>query len=266
MSAINIATFDIPNWQLGGASCTLRIFADQTFRNSDGDVILRGSAKGPWYQEIACTISGTTITVPQFTIDSTTDASNRNATYTGILFDSNDVRRDAFFSAYKIPHNFGSTVGWSAIHAYNSSIKSILPYAYPNTDQVASIVSGLTTSMVTLTGAQTLTNKRIDPRVGTTATSATPTPVGDSNDLYAVTALAAAAELQAPSGTPVNGQGILIRIKDDGTPRALTYNAIYRAIGVTLPTTTAASKTIYLGCVYNSADSKWDVVGVAEEL
>lgn len=141
MSAINIATFDIPNWQLGGASCTLRIFADQTFRNSDGDVILRGSAKGPWYQEIACTISGTTITVPQFTIDSTTDASNRNATYTGILFDSNDVRRDAFFSAYKIPHNFGSTVGWSAIHAYNSSVKSILPYAYPNTNEIAALIT-----------------------------------------------------------------------------------------------------------------------------
>jgi hypothetical protein len=113
--------------------------------------------------------------------------------------------------------------------------------------------------------AQTLTNKRIDPRTGTTASSATPTPAGDSNDLYTITALAAAAELQAPSGTPVNGQGILIRIKDDGTPRALTYNAIYREIGVTLPTTTAASKTIYLGCVYNSADSKWDVLGVAEE-
>jgi hypothetical protein len=115
------------------------------------------------------------------------------------------------------------------------------------------------------TATQTLTNKRITARTGTTASSATPTPAGDSNDLYTVTALAAAAELQAPSGTPADGQSILIRIKDDGTPRALTYNAIYRAIGVTLPTTTAASKTIYLGCVYNSADSKWDVLGVAEE-
>jgi hypothetical protein len=71
--------------------------------------------------------------------------------------------------------------------------------------------------------------------------------------------------IAAPSGTPTNGQRLLIRIKDNGTARALTWNAIYRVIGVTLPTTTTANKTIYVGCIYNSADSTWDVVAETEQ-
>lgn len=114
-------------------------------------------------------------------------------------------------------------------------------------------------------GTTTLTNKRITPRVGTTASSATPTPTGDSSDLYTVTALAAAATFAAPSGTPTDGQKLLLRIKDNGTARALSWNAIYRAVGVTLPTTTVISKTLYIGCIYNAADSKWDVIATAQE-
>lgn len=99
-----------------------------------------------------------------------------------------------------------------------------------------------------------------------TASSATPTPTGDarSNELY-VTALAAAATFAVPSGTPANGNTLLIRIKDNGTARALGWNAIYRAVGNTLPTTTVISKTLYVGAKYNSADSKWDVIAVAQE-
>jgi len=45
----------------------------------------------------------------------------------------------------------------------------------------------------------------------------------------------------------------------------LTYNVIFRAMGVTLPTTTVISKTLYLGCRYNVADTKWDVIAVGQE-
>lgn len=103
-------------------------------------------------------------------------------------------------------------------------------------------------------------------QTSTVASSATPTPIGSATfNRFYITALAAAAEFAAPSGTPVNGNGLIIRIKDNGTARALTYNAIYRAIGVDLPTTTVLSKTHYLGFIYNSADSKWDCIAVVEE-
>lgn len=71
--------------------------------------------------------------------------------------------------------------------------------------------------------------------------------------------------IQSPTGTPIEGQKLLIRIKDDGTGRSITYNAIFRAVGVTLPTTTVASKVMYLGCIFNSAESKWDIIAVKQE-
>uniref|UniRef100_A0A6M3JD47 Uncharacterized protein n=1 Tax=viral metagenome TaxID=1070528 RepID=A0A6M3JD47_9ZZZZ len=95
-----------------------------------------------------------------------------------------------------------------------------------------------------------------NPRVVTVASSATPTPNADITDMYIITALAEAAEFGAPTGTPKNGQKLLIRVKDNATPRALTWNAIYAG---TLPSTTAASVTLYMICIYNEAATKWDV-------
>lgn len=113
----------------------------------------------------------------------------------------------------------------------------------------------------------TLTNKDISgtsntlTKRSTATSSATPTPTGDGDfNHYSLTALAANAVFAAPSGTPKEGNKLVIRVTPDATPRTLGFNAIYRAIGVTLPTTTVASKTLYLGAVYNSTDSVWDVI------
>ncbi|MCK9320103.1 hypothetical protein, partial [Methanoculleus sp.] len=87
---------------------------------------------------------------------------------------------------------------------------------------------------------------------------------------YFVTALAVDATFASPEmsftgGALRDGDSLLIRIKDNGTARALSWNAIYRVIGTTLPTTTVANKTIYIGCKYNSGASKWDVLAVGQE-
>jgi hypothetical protein len=55
-------------------------------------------------------------------------------------------------------------------------------------------------------------------------------------------------------------------ITDNGTSRGLTWNAIYRVIGTTLPTATVPNKTVYIGCIYNSSAVKWDVVAVATQV
>jgi hypothetical protein len=102
-------------------------------------------------------------------------------------------------------------------------------------------------------------------RIQTVTSSATVTPDADANDEVVITAQAAALTIAAPTGSPTQGQSLLIRIKDNGTARGITWNSIFRAIGVTLPTTTVISKTQYVGCVYNSTDSKWDVLGVPLE-
>lgn len=101
--------------------------------------------------------------------------------------------------------------------------------------------------------------------VGSVASGATITPTAVTVNQYNVTALAVPATIAAPSGTSVDGQKLLIRLKDNGTARALTWNAIYRVIGSTLPTTTVATKTTYVGCIYNAADAVWDVVAVTTQ-
>ena len=105
----------------------------------------------------------------------------------------------------------------------------------------------------------------INPISVTTASTATLTVDSDVNDFVVLTAQAEALTIAVPTGTPVEGQKLIIRLKDDGSARGITFNAIFRAIGITLPTTTVASKITYLGLVYNSTDTKWDVVAVKEE-
>ena len=105
----------------------------------------------------------------------------------------------------------------------------------------------------------------INPIVSSTASTATLTVDSDVNDFVVLTAQSEALTIAAPTGTPVEGQKLIIRLKDDGSARGITFNAIFRAIGITLPTTTVASKITYLGLVYNSTDTKWDVVAVKEE-
>lgn len=104
-------------------------------------------------------------------------------------------------------------------------------------------------------------------RRGTVSAASTSSLTIDSDITYqySLTALAAALSIEAPTGTPFNGQDLLIRILDNGTARALTWNSIFRVIGVTLPTTTVISKTMYIACIYNSTDTKWDVIGVREQ-
>lgn len=117
----------------------------------------------------------------------------------------------------------------------------------------------------TISSAHTLTNKRITHRVGSTASGATITADSDAYDQYNVTALAVAATIAAPSGTPTDGQDLFFRFKDNGTARGLTWNAIFRAVSVILPTTTVINKVLYAWARYNAADTKWDVILVRQE-
>jgi hypothetical protein len=115
-------------------------------------------------------------------------------------------------------------------------------------------------TVVTLAATQHLTNKRLDPRVTSTASTATLTPSWDNDDIDIITAQAAALTIANGTGTPVQGQMILIRIKDNGTARAIAYGTQYRAGNIALPTTTILSKTLYLLFGWNSTDTKADLL------
>jgi hypothetical protein len=246
--------------------------------------------------------------------------------------------------------SFTITSGTAATSAASSGSGSGLKYYYGST------IPSANTTLVGTGTTDTLTNKRVTPRVNTVTSSATITPTGDVSDVYTVTALAVNATIAAPTGTPTDGQKLIIRIKDAGVRKSstlginaiattntsasivitdsangaavgnyvtiagvsaaiggipaasmntrfaitavatntitvltgstatstatgtatasgtlsydgygLTWNAIYRAVGTTLPVATTATKTIYVGCIYNAADTKWDVVAVSTQ-
>jgi len=120
-------------------------------------------------------------------------------------------------------------------------------------------------SIATYSGTETLTNKRIDPRVTSAASASSLTPDISASDVYAYTALAAGLTINAPTGTPLDGDKLIFRLLDNGTSRALTWNGTYTVIGVTLPTATTISKTTYVGCIYNANNTRWDVIAVTTQ-
>lgn len=117
-----------------------------------------------------------------------------------------------------------------------------------------------TASIALLTSTQTLTNKRITKRTGTTASSATPSINTDNYDRYTITALAANITSFTLSGSPNDGDTLIIRIKDNGTARSITAPTNTVNTGVaSFPTTTIVNKTHLIGLMYDSAAAKWAV-------
>lgn len=93
-----------------------------------------------------------------------------------------------------------------------------------------------------------------------TASAGTITP---TKQIYDVTALAVPATINVPSFTAQNGMSFIIRIKDNGTARALTWAAGYTNVsGLDTPTTTIANKLLTVGAMYNSTTSKWEIQGI----
>lgn len=158
------------------------------------------------------------------------------------------------------------TLGGTLSVNLTTDVTGILPVANGGTG-VSSLPSG---SLVGTTATQTLTNKTITQRVYSSTTETSPWAWNSGNyDVLAITALANNLTINADSGSPTNGQKVTFRIKDNGTARTLSWTTgatnSFRAIGVTLPTSTVANKTVYIGCLYNSADSRWDVIAIAQE-
>jgi hypothetical protein len=101
------------------------------------------------------------------------------------------------------------------------------------------------------------------------ATTGTLTINSTTTDAYVATGLTGAVTFAVPSGSPINYQRLIIRIKDNGIPRNISW-AIgvaggFRVIGTILPLTTITNKTIYVSCVFDSASNRWDVVAINTE-
>jgi hypothetical protein len=108
------------------------------------------------------------------------------------------------------------------------------------------------------------------PRVYSVASISAITPNINLYNEYAITALATGLTINAPTGNPVDGDKLIFRILDDGsssTGFSITWNVPpYTAIGVSLIYNTTKNKTLYVGCLYNANNTRWDVVAVSQQI
>lgn len=122
------------------------------------------------------------------------------------------------------------------------------------------------TSVVTLSATQTISNKRITKRVSAlSAGSATPAINTDITDVVHITAQSAniTSFTTNLTGTPVDGDTLRISVTDNGTARTLAFGASFEASTVPLPTTTVISARLDIGFLWNTETSKWRCVAVA---
>jgi hypothetical protein len=121
-------------------------------------------------------------------------------------------------------------------------------------------------SIATYAGTETLTNKRVNPRVQPiTSNSATPDITTDSCDIAIITGQTIAITGITASGTPVNGQKLWVSITSSNTSIAFSGTYFEASGTVALPTTVTAGTRLDVGFVYNtnSGVNKWRCVAVA---
>jgi hypothetical protein len=157
--------------------------------------------------------------------------------------------------------------GWA--NRVASFIKNATNLGTPENHTVATLTAtAVATGTFSASGAVTLNGAT--EVVGTSyfAVQSTATVDGSghitpASQVYRVTALAAAASIQVPSYTPQDGMTGELRIFDNGTAQSLTWAAGWKAIGVTLPSTTIIGQYLYVSYEYSVADTKWHVLSVA---
>jgi hypothetical protein len=99
------------------------------------------------------------------------------------------------------------------------------------------------------------------PSVYSTTYSATTTPNIDTYDVIDLTAISDTLVWANPSGTPTNEQKLMLKWKDNGTSRAMSFGTSYASTAsITFPSSTTAGKTGRMMFIYNAANSvnKWE--------
>lgn len=109
------------------STATLRIYSNVTFTAADGSIVMAGTpGTGAFYKSVTCTISSGVITIPAFTLPSTTDAvDNQAALYTAVFYDAKGVKRDVFLADFPLPLSLGLNQTWAQIRVYKAGKKPL---------------------------------------------------------------------------------------------------------------------------------------------
>lgn len=136
---------------------------------------------GAFFKTVTCTISSGTITIPSFTLPSTTDALDiQTARYTAVFFDSRGIKRDTFLADFSLPNTLAGSPNntWAQIRVNKLGVQPIRDtstYTKTQTDtQISLAIGSLNDASDVIKGRSKLSVAPVS--------SANPIAVGD-NDL-----------------------------------------------------------------------------------
>lgn len=160
---------------------------------------------------------------------------------------------------YAIVHTTSSEweVGLGTYSTTGPTLTRTVVYSSSNANAAVNFSAGIKNVFLTYPSVQS------GKRIISVADATSITPNADTSDVVVQTNTQAGGTLtiNAPTGTPIDGQKIMLKIKSTNV-QTYAWNAIYRESNdLAKPTgTTGSSKTDYIGYVYNAADNKWDLV------
>ena len=258
-------SFNTSTLMANAVSATSLISGTWTFTvSSTGSVTLNGS---PFVSVSGTSASGTGTTTT-FVISNVTESTGTNS---GALQVAGGVgiggnlnvggvitATNVYVRGYAVST---STAGTLSAQYFGTSLGTVTTLNFA-TGTTATLVSGT----LTLQSA-------IRPNLlsYTTVSAISPTA---TTDMITISALNQTLTINTVTGALVDGQKLLLRIKDNGSAQTLSWNAIYRAVGADIPSSTVASKWMYVGVIYNlvgtgsdaTPNSRWDVVSLNIEV
>ncbi len=190
---------------------------------------------------------------------------NNNPTGGIILYVDSDVLkwRDPSGNIYEL--NIQTTGGVLAVSSGGTGATTLTGLVVGNGTSSLTAVSAPTGTVVGTTDTMTVSNKRITRRVVTVTQSATPAIDTDNTDVASITGLAQPITSMSTNltGTPVDGDTLIVRITDNGITQAIAWGSSFEPSTIAPPSTTVASAMIMAGFMWNIATSKWRCIAVA---
>lgn len=178
--------------------------------------------------------------------------------------DGSNIEIDAFAPGYA---DAGNSVGDIVVIKPNTLWADIIAGNFEAVETAISTVLTPTgdisaAGFTQIANSATVKGHRTIPRIRVQASPATLSPDIDTYNYERVTALTTAINVANPTGTPSDGEGLLIEITGTAA-RAITWGTNFEAnsqYSLPLPSTTVTTKTTFVTFVWSAARTKWLMV------